>query len=86
MTRKELYEEIKSLKLQGEIKAKFGDNYTRISNKDLEKVVTKAKEALNPVKEVIPKTVASNKVLNKLIEVLAKKNILLKSEVYYILH
>ena len=31
-------------------------------------------------------TVSSNKVLNKLIEVLSKKNILLKSEVYYILH
>ena len=86
MTRKKLYEEIRSLKLQGEIKAKFGCNYTNVSNEYLEKVVNQAKAALNPVKEVIPKTVASSKVLNKLIEVLSKKNILLKSEVYYILH
>ena len=86
MTRKEIYEEIKSLKLQGEIKAKFGCSYTNVSNEYLEKVVNQAKAALNPVNEVIPKTVSSNKVLNKLIEVLSKKNILLKSEVYYILH
>lgn len=86
MTRKELYAEIKALNLQGEIQSMFKENYTRVSNENLEKVVTKAKEALNPVKYVIPKTVKSNSVLNKLIDVLAKKNILLKSEVYYILH
>lgn len=86
MNRKELYLEINSLGLRDEIKAIFNKNYTNVSSKDLEAVVAKAKEALNPVKYVIPKTVSSNKILKRLVEVLSKKNILLKSEVNYILH
>ena len=86
MNRKELYLEINSLGLRDEIKAIFNKNYTNVSSKDLEAVVVKAKEALNPVKYVIPKSVTSNKILKRLIEVLSKKNILLKSEVNYILH
>ena len=86
MNRKELYLEINSLGLRDEIKAIFNKNYTNVSSKDLESVVVKAKKALNPVKYVIPKTVLLNKILQRLVEVLSKKNILLKSEVNYILH
>ena len=50
MNRKELYLEINSLGLRDEIKAIFNKNYTNVSSKDLEAVVVKAKEALNPVK------------------------------------
>ena len=36
MSRKELYAKVKELGIAGAIKAKFGDNYTRVSNSDLE--------------------------------------------------
>lgn len=36
MTRKELYSKVKELKAEEAIKSKFGDNYTRVSNADLE--------------------------------------------------
>ena len=70
MNRKQLYEEIKNLNLQEEVKAAYGDNYTRCTNEQLECIVKKAHEALNP-----------NCSFEKLVNILAKKNILLKSEV-----
>lgn len=36
MTRKELYDKIKKLGAQDTIKAKFGDNFTRVSSANLE--------------------------------------------------
>lgn len=36
MNRKELYSKVKELKAEEAIKVKFGDNYTRVSNADLE--------------------------------------------------
>lgn len=47
MTRKELYSKIKQLGLADEIKKKYGDNYTRVSSRDLEKTVTDAEKFLN---------------------------------------
>ena len=44
MTRKELYNKVKSLNLAEEVKKVFGDNYTRVSNADLEQLIAK-KEA-----------------------------------------
>lgn len=77
MKRKELYAQITSLGLQDEVKATYGDNYTRCSNAQLQAVVD---NALNSLKEL------ENSVgLRRLVEVLQKKKILLKSEVTYIL-
>lgn len=44
MTRKELYKKVKSLNLAEEVKKVFGDNYTRVSNADLEQLIAQ-KEA-----------------------------------------
>lgn len=44
MTRKELYDKVKSLNLAEEVKKVFGDNYTRVSNADLEQLIVQ-KEA-----------------------------------------
>lgn len=88
MTRKELYNHITSLGLQDEVKAQCGKNYTMCSNVQLEKIVTGAlkglKAATKPAKKAKsdkPKEHTSCGGFNKLVEVLAKKKILLKSEV-----
>lgn len=47
MTRKEIYEHIKGLGLQEEIKATYGRNYTQVSSADLEKTVKEVLDALN---------------------------------------
>lgn len=83
MSRKELYAKVKELNLQEEIKKKYGDNYTRVGNTELEAIIAKhTAKTLNTggVK------VGCNKgcKCDKLIEVLKKKHILLDSEVSYI--
>ena len=79
MKRKELYNEIKSLGLQDEVKAVTGDNYTRASNEQLKAIIDNAVEGLKCSNE-------NNSALNKLVEILAKKKILLKSEVNAIIN
>ena len=74
MNRKELYNEIKSLGLQDEVKAVTGDNYTRASNEQLKTIIDNAVVGLKCSN-------VNNSALNKLVEILAKKKILLKSEV-----
>lgn len=83
MSRKEIYAKVKELNLQEEIKKKYGDNYTRVSNTELEAIIANH----------IAKTSTSRRVkgscgkgckCNKLIEVLKKKHILLDSEIAYI--
>lgn len=68
MTRKELYIKVKDLGVAGAIKAKFGDNYTRVSNADLEtflkdfsKKTTKKekKEATGFCKEAVVKLLST---------------------------
>ena len=46
MTRKELYEEIKSLKLENEIKARTGKNFTNVSTDVLQAIYDEAIEVL----------------------------------------
>lgn len=56
MTRKELYAKVKALGIAAAIKTKFGDNYTRVSNADLESFINSlAKKA---EKKVAPKKTA----------------------------
>lgn len=75
MTRKELYSHITGLGLQEEIKAQWGKNYTQVSNAELETIVSEALAGMqgNDCKK-----------LDRLIEILQKKKVLLKSEVNYI--
>lgn len=82
MNRKELYAKIKELNLQDKIMQLYGSNYTRVSNSKLEKVIEEHNEVKNALC-VETKVSACNK-CDKLIEVLSKKHILLKSEVIYI--
>lgn len=79
MNRKQLYNEITSLGLQDEVKARYGKNYTQCSNTDLQKVVDEVHKDLD-------KLHSGGCGLNcdsicKLVDILAKKKILLKSEV-----
>ena len=82
MSRKELYAKVKELNLQEEIKKKYGDNYTRVGNTELEAIIAKhtVKTSTIGVKGGCGKSCKCD----KLIEVLKKKHILLDSEVTYI--
>lgn len=73
MNRKQLYNEITSLGLQGEVQATYGKNYTTCSNAQLQAVV-------DGVYKSMP-TVIGHRSFQKLVDILAKKKILLKSEV-----
>lgn len=74
MNRKQLYNEITSLRLQEEVKSRYGKNYTQCTNVQLDAVVTVAKKGLDESPKCYGK-------VNKLVEILAKKKILLQSEV-----
>lgn len=80
MSRKELYAKVKELNLQEEIKKKYGDNYTRVGNTELEAIITNHIATTREVKGSCDKGCKCD----KLIEVLKKKHILLDSEVAYI--
>lgn len=79
-TRKELYVEIKKLQLENEVKELFGRNFTQVSSAALNDVITN-KTAKKPEKGT--KNITK---VDKLVEVLGKKRILLKSELDYILN
>lgn len=83
MNRKELYAKVKELNLQEEIKKKYGDNYTRVSNTKLEAIIVKH-TAKTPTTRGIKGSCGKSCKCDKLIEVLKKKHILLDSEVAYI--
>ena len=76
MNRKQLYNEITSLGLQNEVKSRYGKNYTQCSNEALKKLVDEIHETY--VESV--EQVAYNSLI-ALVKILAKKKILLKSEV-----
>lgn len=80
MNRKQLYNEITSLGLQEEVKSRYGKNYTMCSNADLQKLVDKVHKGLNETHA------GTSNSFNKLVEILAKKKILLKSEVNAIMN
>ena len=81
MNRKELYAKIKKFNLQKEIEICYGDNFTRVSNLQLKLVIDKY--ICNKKNEEAVKEKPKNPIA-KLIEVLRKKHILLKSETDYI--
>ena len=83
MSRKELYAKVKELNLQEEIKKKYGDNYTRVGNTELEAIIAKH-TAKAPTTVVVKGGCGKSCKCDKLIEVLKKKHILLDSEVAYI--
>ena len=84
MNRKQLYNEITSLGLQEEVKSRYDKNYTQCSNADLQKVVDEVHAGLG-------KLYSGGFGVNcgsicKLVDILAKKKILLKSEVEAIIN
>lgn len=83
MSRKELYVKVKELNLQEEIKKKYGDNYTRVGNTELEAIIAKHTAEATTTGGVKSGCSKGCK-CDKLIEVLKKKHILLDSEVAYI--
>lgn len=79
MKRKQLYNEITSLGLQEEVKNRYGKNYTLVSNADLQKVIDEVHKGLDKLhKGGFGVNCGS---ICKLVDILAKKKILLKSEV-----
>lgn len=87
MNRKELYAKVKELNLQEEIKNKYGDNYTRVGNTELEAFIAKHTTKPSSSNKQTAKKVTdscSKCKCDKLVEVLKKKHILLDSEVAYI--
>lgn len=84
MNRKQLYNEITSLGLQEEVKSKYGKNYTMCSNADLQKVIDEVHKGLDKLhKGGFGVNCGS---ICKLVDILAKKKILLKSEVEAIMN
>lgn len=76
MNRKQLYNEITSLGLQNEVKSRYGKNYTQCSNEALQKLVDEIHETyVESVEQVVYNRLIA------LVKILAKKKILLKSEV-----
>lgn len=75
MNRKQLYNYVTSLKLQDEVKSRYGKNYTQCTNEQLEKVIDAAVAGMEPVEA------RGYAPFDKLVNILAKKKILLKSEV-----
>lgn len=83
MDRKQLYNEITSLGLQMEVKSRYGKNYTQCSNEALQKLVDEVHKGLKEASKPKGRSVAQvgYNSLVTLVEILAKKKILLKSEV-----
>lgn len=84
MNRKQLYNEITSLGLQEEVKSRYGKNYTQCSNADLQKVVDEVHAGLNKLHSGGFGVHCGS--ICKLVDILAKKKILLKSEVEAIMN
>ena len=86
MTRKEIYAKIKEYGLAELIKEDYGKNYTNLSNEDLLNVLDDFESMCNKStdKSTTLVNIVDNRV-DKLVEVLSKKRILLMSEVDYIL-
>ena len=85
MSRKELYDKVKELGAADAIKTKFGDNYTRVSNADLEDFLrgfgkkTTKKEAA-PKKEKKEATGSCKEAMVKLLSTLQAKRALTAKE------
>lgn len=84
MNRKDIYNKIKEYKLEEEVKKVYGKNYTNISTTCLYTLILKHQSKMKDHNAQEVNIVIESPRLNKLIEVLAKKRILLKSEIEYI--
>lgn len=84
MKRKQLYNEITSLGLQEEVRNRYGKNYTLVSNADLQKVIDEVHMDLDILYK--DSFVINCGSICKLVDILAKKKILLKSEVEAIMN
>ena len=78
-SRKELYAAIKAAKLEKKVCEQYGKNYTNCSSSQLKGILDKYTKV--STKENIKCKNIYNEKLDKLIELLAKKHILLASEV-----
>lgn len=78
MNRKQLYNEITSLGLQEEVKSRYGKNYTQCSNEQLNAIIVDVHNSMS--------TEIDSCSFKKLVDILAKKKILLKSEVNAIMN
>lgn len=88
MNRKEIYAKIKEYNLAEAIKKTFHENYTRIPSANLECFISDYVSSRGEELKVINdnhKDAIEKSSLVKLVEILQKKHILLKSEVDYIL-
>ena len=92
MERKEAYEQIKKLGLQGECQKKYGKNFTQCKTSELEGVINAAKvkvETKVKTTKAAPKTVTKTEEpkdsFNKLLAILRKRHILLESDIKKIL-
>ena len=92
MERKEAYEQIKKLGLQGECKKQFGKNFTQCKTNELE-VVIKANKVEDGTKVKATKTTTEfaatteepKDCFYKLLAILRKRHILLESDIKEIL-
>ena len=93
MERKEAYEQIKKLGLQGECQKKCGKNFTQCKTSELEEII-KTELAYIEAKEIKPAEVttkATTKIeepkdsFNKLLAILKERHILLESDIKKIL-
>ena len=81
MSRKDLYAKVKQLDIAEAIKSAYGDNYTRVSNADLEAFINKT-EASKKVKESPVKTSAKGEktAFIKLLSILQARKIVSAKE------
>lgn len=84
MSRKELYNKVKELGAADAIKAKFGDNFTRVSNADLEDFLRGFGKKTTPAKKVTKATTKETKgtssAVVKLLSILQTKKVITAKE------
>ena len=92
MERKEAYEQIKKLGLQGECQKKYGKNFTQCKTSELEAVIKTAKigvgaevKATKATTEFAANTEEPKDAFYKLLAILRKRHILLESDIKEIL-
>ena len=92
MERKEAYEQIKKLGLQGECQKKYGKNFTQCKTSELEAVIKTVKvgvgaevKATKATNEFAATTEEPKDAFYKLLAILRKRHILLESDIKEIL-
>ena len=92
MERKEAYEQIKKLGLQGECQKKYGKNFTQCKTNELEAVIKAAKvgvgaevKTTKTTTKNTTKTEEPKDAFYKLLAILRKRHILLESDIKEIL-